>query len=129
MPDAPLPRLGRRERQILDIVYRLGRAGVSDVRAALPDPPSYSAVRGMLNLLESKGCLRHARDGVRYVYLPTVPAATARKRALRHVVATFFGGSSSAAAAALLEMSGTRLSAEERARLLSLVARAEKEGR
>jgi predicted transcriptional regulator len=71
-PSAPAHDLGRRERQIVDVVYRLGRASVADVRAQLPDPPSYSAVRGMLNLLEEKGHLRHVQDGLRYIYVPVV---------------------------------------------------------
>jgi predicted transcriptional regulator len=93
--------LGRRERQILETVYRLGRATVSQVRTELPDPPSYSAVRGMLNLLEEKGHLRHEQDGLRYVYLPVVEATKASRSALAHVVRTFFGGSPAEAATAL----------------------------
>src|SRR5688572_12146123 len=86
-PAAPAPatEFGRRERQIVDVVYRLGRATVAEVRAELPDPPSYSAVRGMLNLLEEKGHLRHVSEGLRYVYLPVVAAADARRSALAHV--------------------------------------------
>ena len=96
--------LGRRERQILDIAYRLGRASVSDVRAELPDPPSYSAVRGMLNLLEEKGQRRHVQDGLRYLSLPVVSAADARRSAMAHVVRTFFGGSAADAASALFDL-------------------------
>jgi BlaI family penicillinase repressor len=122
-------RLGRRERQIVEILYRLGKASVADVLAELPDPPSYSAVRGMLTLLEAKGHVRHKRDGMRYVYTPAVAAATARQSALRQLVSTFFQGSPTAAAAALLQMSGEELSAEEREQLSALIARREKEGR
>src|SRR5947209_13573191 len=96
--------LGARERQIMDAVYRLGRATVSQVLAELRDPPSYSSVRGMLRLLEDKGLLRHEQDGLKYVYLPTVRPEKARESALRHVVRTFFNGSAPAAAAALLEL-------------------------
>lgn len=121
--------LGRRERQIVEAVYRLGKAGVSEVRAELPDPPSYSAVRAMLNLLESKGHLTHRRDGIRYVYVPAVAPKKARQSALRHMVSTFFQGSAAAAATALFELPGAKISAEEKARLSALIARAEKEGR
>ncbi|HJX01502.1 MAG TPA: BlaI/MecI/CopY family transcriptional regulator, partial [Terriglobales bacterium] len=82
--------LGRRERQIMDIVYRLGRASVSQVQAELPDPPSYSAVRAMLGFLEDKGHLRHHQDGLKYVYVPTTDRNKARASALQHLVKTFF---------------------------------------
>jgi BlaI family transcriptional regulator, penicillinase repressor len=99
------------------------------VRAQLPDPPSYSAVRAMLNSLEQKGYVRHQRDGLRYVYLPVVKEKRARTLALKHLVATFFGGSSTAAAAALLEIKDNDMPAAERERLRSLIAKAAKEGR
>jgi predicted transcriptional regulator len=121
--------LGRRERQIVEILYRLGRASVAEVLAELPDPPSYSSVRGMLTLLEEKGHVRHKRDGMRYIYTPAVAPAKARQSALRQLVSTFFGGSPVAAAAALLEMSGEKLSPEEREQLFVQIARREKEGR
>ena len=121
--------LGRRERQIIETVYRLGRATVAEVRAELDDPPSYSAVRGMLNLLEDKGHLRHVVDGLRYVYLPVVDAADARKSALAHVVRTFFGGSTAEAATALFELPDRRRSREELAQLSRLISQAMKEGR
>lgn len=123
------PELGRRERQILEAVYRLGRATVADVRAELPDPPSYSAVRGMLNLLKDKGHLRHEVDGLRYVYLPVVAAADARRTALAHVVRTFFAGSTAEAASALFDLPDGKLSREELAQLSRLVNQAIKEGR
>jgi len=119
--------LGRRERQIMDAVYRLGRATVAEVRAELEDPPTYSAVRGMLRFLEDKGLLRHEQDGVRYVYIPTVGRSKARRSALRHLVRTFFGGSAQEAVAALLE--DTQLSPEELDRLERLVEKARKEGK
>jgi BlaI family penicillinase repressor len=121
--------LGRRERQIVEILYRLGKASVADVLGELPDPPSYSAVRGMLTLLEDKGHVRHKREGMRYIYTPAVAPAKARQSALRQLVSTFFEGSPMAAAAALLEMSGEGLTAEERDQLSALIARREKEER
>jgi predicted transcriptional regulator len=121
--------LGRRERQIVEVLYRLGKASVAEVLAELPDPPSYSAVRGMLTLLEDKGYVRHKRNGMRYIYTPAVAPARARQSALRQLVSTFFEGSPMAAALALLEMSGEGLSAEERNQLSALIARREEEGR
>jgi predicted transcriptional regulator len=120
--------LGRRERQIVEALYRLGKASVAEVLAELPDPPSYSAVRGMLTLLEEKGFVRHKRDGMRYLYTPAIAPAKARQSALRQLVSTFFEGSPLAAAAALLEMSDDKLSPEERGQLSALIARREKEG-
>ena len=99
----PAARLGKRERQIMEIVYRRGRASVSDVLGELPDPPSYSSVRAMLRYLEDKGLLRHEEQGPRYLYLPTASAREVRGSALSHVVRTFFDGSVSTAVAALLE--------------------------
>ena len=122
-------RLGRRERQIVEVLYRLGRASVAEVLAELPDPPSYSAVRGMLALLKEKGYVRHKREGMRYIYTPAVAPAKARQSALRQLVSTFFEGSPMAAAAALLEMSGEELSADEKDQLSALIARREREGR
>jgi predicted transcriptional regulator len=130
-PAAPSPhaQLGRRERQIVDAVYRLGRASVSEVRAALDDPPSYSAVRGMLNLLEEKGHLRHVQDGLRYVYLPVIEPERASKSAMAHVVQTFFGGSAADAASALLDLPDRKWSREELTELSRQVKQALKEGR
>jgi predicted transcriptional regulator len=121
--------LGRRERQIVEAVYRLGRATVAEVRAELPDPPSYSAVRGMLNHLEDKGHLRHIADGLRYVYLPVMHPADASKSALAHVVRTFFGGSTSEAASALFDLPDRKQSREELEHLSRLVKQALKEGK
>jgi len=121
--------LGRRERQIMDVVYRLGRASVTEVRENLPDPPTYSAVRAMLGFLEDKGYLRHEREGMKYVYLPTVDAKQARRSALQHMVKTFFNGSAGQAAAALIEMNDAQLSAEEIKRLSELIKKARQEGR
>lgn len=126
---SPSSGLGRRERQIVETVYRLGRATVAQVRAELPDPPSYSAVRGMLNLLEEKGHLRHEQDGLRYVYLPVVAAADASRSAMAHVVQTFFGGSPAEAATALFELPDRKLSRSELEQLSQLVRQAMREGR
>jgi len=101
--------VGRRERQIIEIVYRLGRASVSDVRDALPDPPTYSAVRAMLGKLRDKGHLTQEVDGPRYLYRPVVPAKRARRTAMRHLVNTFFDGSVDRAVVALANLSNTDL--------------------
>ena len=126
----PLPTdLGRRERQILETVYRLGRASVAQVRDQLEDPPSYSAVRGMLNLLKDKGHLRHEIDGLRYVYVPVVDAVDARRSALSHVVKTFFAGSTADAASALFDLPDGKLTRDELTEIARLVNHAIKEGR
>jgi predicted transcriptional regulator len=113
----------------MEVIYRLGEASGQEVREHLPAPPSYSAVRAMLRILEEKGHVRHRRDGPRYVYTPTVPRDRARVSALRQLVSTFFDGSAGAAAAALLDLSGDELTAEEIAELQSVVDRARAEGR
>ena len=120
--------LGRRERQIMDAVYRLGRATAAEVLADLPDPPSYSAVRGMLRLLEEKGYLRHVQDGPRYVYLPTTARDEARRSALTHLLRTFFDGSRESAVAALLDLSDRPLDDAEYERLSSLLDQARDTG-
>jgi predicted transcriptional regulator len=129
MSQPDLGDLGRRERQIVEALYRLERATVRDVLAELPDPPSYSAVRAMLTKLEEKGYARHEQDGPRYVYLPVVPAERARRTALRHLVDTFFEGSAERAALALIKLSDTQISDEALKRLAELARRAEQEGR
>lgn len=116
--------LGRRERQIMDVVYRLGRASAQEVLDQLPDPPSYSAVRGMLRLLEDKGYLSHTQAGPRYVYVPTTRPEVARRSALKHVLRTFFGDSREAAVAALLDVSDKPLSPEEHKRISTLLKEA-----
>ena len=121
--------LSRRERQIMDIIYRRGEATVAHVLDELPDPPSYSAVRAMLRVLEEKGHLKHQEEGPRYVYTATVPREDARDSALRRVLRTFFDGSAEEAVAALLGMSAGDLSNEDLDRLASLIERARKEGR
>jgi BlaI family transcriptional regulator, penicillinase repressor len=119
----------RRERQIMDIVYRQGQATAADVREALPDPPSYSAVRAMLRVLEEKGFLRHEQQGPRYVFLPTLSLEKARRSALKQVVQTFFDGSTEQAVSALLDYSSSKLSNEELDRLAQLIEQARREGR
>jgi len=121
--------LGRRERQIMDVVYRRGRASVTDVLADLPDPPTYSAVRGMLRLLEEKGFVRHEQEGLKYVYLAADDTRQVRANALKHIVKTFFGGSPEQAVAALLEMSDSKLSAKDKQYLSQLIKKAQQEGR
>lgn len=121
--------LGRRERQIMDVVYRRGQASVSEVRGDLPDPPSYSAVRAMLGLLEDKGYLRHRQQGLKYVYLPAEDTSKVRNSALEHMVRTFFGGSPELAVAALLEMQDSKLSTKEKQYLSQLIKKAQQEGR
>lgn len=129
MPAEKHLEFGRRERQIMDVVFRRGKASVSEVRAELPDPPSYSAVRAMLGFLEDKGYLRHEQEGLKYVYLPALDTAQVRTSALKHMVRTFFGGSAEQAVAALLEISDTRLSSKDRQYLSQLVKKVRQEGR
>jgi predicted transcriptional regulator len=121
--------VGRRERQIIEIVYRLGKASVSDVHTRLPDPPTYSAVRAMLGKLEDKGYLNHQQDGPRYLYTPNVPAERARRTALRQVVDTFFGGSVEQAVLALVKMPDGELPDDRLADLAERIRRAREEGR
>lgn len=121
--------LSRRERQIMDALYRRGRATVSDVLEELTDPPSYSAVRTTLGVLEDKGAVRHVRDGRRFVYLPTVPRERARRNALRRLLNTFFDDSMEGAVSALLELKSADLSEAELARIQRLIDEARKEGR
>src|SRR6185437_12780455 len=116
--------LGRRERQIMDVIYRRGRASVTEVLADLTDPPSYSAVRGMLRLLEDKGYLRHEQEGPRYVYLPTADRKNVSKSAVRDLVRTFFDDSASSAVAAMLGQYEGQLSEAELDRLETLIERA-----
>ena len=122
-----LSELGRRERQIMDIVVRRGRATAAEVLADLPDPPSYSSVRGMLRLLEEKGYVSHEWDGPRYVYLPGDPARL-RRDAVRHFVKTFFNGSTESAVVALLGPNAKSLTREELERLGTIIEQAKKGG-
>ena len=120
--------LSRRERQIMDVLFQRGEASASEVQEAMPDPPSYSAVRAHLRTLEEKGHVRHEARDLRYVYMPTQRPDQARRSALRHVVDTFFGGSSARVIAALLDNGSTKLEREEIERLSEMVEKARKEG-
>jgi|SRR4051794_39888962 predicted transcriptional regulator len=119
----------RREREIMDILYRRERATAAEVLEDMTNAPTYSAVRALLRILEDEGHIKHVQDGPRYVYLPAVARNDARKSALSHVVATFFDGSVEDAVVALVESSRAKLSKEELDRLSQLIAKAKKEGR
>ncbi len=123
------PRLSRREREVLDVLHRLGTASAADVRAALEKPPSDSAVRTHLRILEEKGHIRHQQDGPRYLYRPVVARETAGRSALRHLLTTFFEGSPDRAVAALLDETSDDLSADDLDRLDDLIQRARSQGR
>jgi len=129
MAQRPYPALSRRERQIMEVIYRRGSATVSEVRAELPDPPSYSAVRATLRILEEKGLLRHRQDGPRYVFRPTTPRGKARERALSQLLRTFFDDSPEEAVAALLDLSREDLSQDELDRIARLIDDARRKGR
>lgn len=119
--------LTRREREIMDILYRRGRATAAEVLEDMADPPTYSAVRALLRILEDEGHIKHVQDGPRYIYMPAVARNDARKSALTHVVTTFFDGSVEQAVATLVEKS--KLSKDELERLAQLIDKAKKEGR
>jgi BlaI family transcriptional regulator, penicillinase repressor len=122
-------KLSRRERQIMDVLYRLGRATAAEILAAIPDPPGYSAVRAMLRVLEDKKHIRHEEKDLRYVYSPVVPRDKARRSAVAHLLDTFFDGSAEQAVATLLNVSARDLKAEDFDRLAGLIEQARKEGR
>jgi predicted transcriptional regulator len=121
-------KLGARERQILDVIFHLGEASVADVLRLMPDPPSYSSVRTMIRLLESKGFLKHRARGARYVYRPTQSLEAASKSAVLHVLKTFFRGSATDALAAILDVSSDKLTDDDLARMKQLVERARRDG-
>jgi predicted transcriptional regulator len=121
--------LTRRERQIMDILYRRGRASAGEVQEDLSGEPSYSTVRAQLRVLEDKGYVRHEEKNLRYVYMPIAPRNTVRKSVLRHIVDTFFDGSPHKVMAALLGGEGSRISQEELEQIAKLVEKARKEGR
>ncbi|MGE5413079.1 MAG: BlaI/MecI/CopY family transcriptional regulator [Syntrophomonadaceae bacterium] len=124
-----LSSLSRRERQIMEVLYREGRATASEVLERLPDPPGYSAVRALLRILENKGHVRHAADGNRYVYEPRLPRERAGRPALAGVLETFFDGSAEKAVAALLDLSRHDLTNADLDRLSALIEQARLEGR
>ena len=121
--------LGRRERQIMDVVFQLGEASVAEVLRRLPDPPSYSAVRTMVRYLEGKGHLRHRRVGVKYVYRPTESKESVSRSALAQLIKTFFGDSAPDTVAAILDVTSEKLSDADFDRIERLIAQARKEGR
>jgi BlaI family penicillinase repressor len=121
--------LSRREREIMDIIYKMERASVAQVLENMPHPPSYSAVRALLRVLEEKGHLTHKQEGPRYIYFPTLPRDKARQNALKHVMQTFFDNSTEEAVAALLDISEGTLSEADYKRLSELIKKARIEGR
>lgn len=121
--------LGRRERQIMESVYTLGEASVGDVLEHIPDPPSYSAVRAILNALEEKGHLQRKKSGKKFLYVPTVSTEKARRSVLKRMVTTFFNGSAAQAAASLIEMDVNKLSGDDLDRLSALIEEAKRKGR
>ena|SRR5437879_731996 len=130
MARKPAPQaLTRRERQIMDVLYRLERATVGQVLANLSEKPSYSTVRAQLRVLEEKGHVRHEEQGLRYVFSPAVPLPVARRSALRHLVETFFEGSSEKVVAALLGGEVSRISPEQLERLAQIIAKGRKDAR
>jgi predicted transcriptional regulator len=123
------PELSRREREILDILYRNGKASASDVKDAMKDPPTYSGVRGMLRVLEEKGHVKHESEGLKYVYTPVVNPEKAKRSAIKHLVETFFRDSPEQVVAALLDVSSKRLTREELDRMSEMIELAKKEGK
>jgi predicted transcriptional regulator len=129
MTETSQEKLSRRERQIMDIIYQKGNATAAEVMDSLSDPPSYSAVRALLKVLETKGHLKHRQDGPRYVFSPRLSREKAKKSALKHLVRTFFDGSTEQAVAALLNVSKSELSDDDLDRLKQLIDQARQEGR
>jgi predicted transcriptional regulator len=125
----PHQQLSRRERQIMDVLYQKGSATAAEVLENMPEPPSYSAVRALLRILEQKGHIRHEELEGRYVFMPTVARDKAKRSAIRHLLTTFFDGSSEEAVAALLDASASKLSDSELDRLQELIDKARKGGR
>ena len=129
MAQSPHSSLSRRERQIMDILYRIGRATVNEVMAELQGEPNYSTVRTQLRVLETKGHVRHEEHGLRYVYIPTAPRYSVRQSALKHLMETFFDGSAEKMLSTLLGSEAARLSDEDLERLADLIAKARREKR
>jgi BlaI family transcriptional regulator, penicillinase repressor len=125
----PTEHLSRRERQIMDALYKRRRATAAEIREDMPDAPSYSAVRTLLRILEEKGFIEHGEDGPRYVYEPTAPLRTARRAAAKRLLDTFFEGSVPQAVATLLDVSAANLSEAELNELETRIEKARKEGR
>ena len=121
--------LSRRERQIMDAIFKMGSATAAEVREAIPDPPSYSSVRAQLRILEEKGLVKHRQQGPRYLYQPAVRVDRARTSALKHLMQTFFDDSVEQVVAALIDVSASEIGEEEYEQLSRLIERARKEGR
>src|SRR5437764_14594766 len=121
--------LSRRERQIMDILYQRGKSSASEVREAMPNAPSYSAVRAMLRVLEEKGHIKHQAEGLKYVYLPIVTRDKAKRSAVKHLLDTFFNNSPEQIVAALLDVSSTRMTREELDRMSEMIEKAKREGK
>jgi len=121
--------LSRRERQIMDILFQRGKASAAEVREAMADAPSYSAVRAMLRVLEDKGHVKHQAEGLKYVYAPTAPREKAKRSAVKHLIETFFKDSPDQVVAALLDVSSRRLTNEELDRMAQMIEKAKQEGR
>jgi len=128
-PANPAAQLSRRERQIMDVVYRYGHATAAEIHEQLPDPPVAAAVRTMLRILEEKGQLRHEKEGPRHVYYPVTPRSVAQRSALRHLLGTFFDGSRAAAISALLDESDRPLSPAERDEIAGMIRRLRAQGK
>ncbi len=129
MASSKTAHLCRRERQMMDVIYERGQASVAEVRAGIPDPPGYSAVRAKLGVLERKGHLSHKSDGAKYVYFPKVSRTKARRSAHKQLVQTFFDGSTGSAVTALLEMERSKLTPVEVKLLTNMIDQAKQEGR
>ena len=125
----PHTTLSRRERQIMDVLYRKGSATAAEVLEHIPQPPSYSTVRALLRILEEKGHIRHEESAGKYVFMPTMPREKAKRSAIRHLIQTFFDGSPEDAVAALLDDSSSKLSDSELDRLQELIEKARKGGK
>ncbi|MBV9507732.1 MAG: BlaI/MecI/CopY family transcriptional regulator [Acidobacteriia bacterium] len=121
--------LSRRERQIMEVIYQRGKASAAEVREAIDDAPSYSAVRAMLRVLEEKGHLKHQADGVKYVYVPTLNPEKAKRSAVKHLLDTLFSESPEQVVAALLDVSSKRLTRAELERMAAMIENAKKEGK
>jgi len=120
-------KLSRRERQIMDIIYRIGEASVADVLKNLPDPPGYNSIRVILTILEDKGHLHHKKEGQRYIYLPIEHRERAKRSALKHILSTFFEDSTPKVLSTLLDMSASELSEKELDDLTGMIEEAKKE--
>lgn len=121
--------LSRRERQIMEILYQRGKASAADVRDAMEDAPSYSAVRAMLRVLEEKGHVKHEAEGIKYVFVPVVNADKAKRSAVKQLLGTFFSNSPEQVVAALLDVSSKRLTNDELDRMAQMIEKARKEGK